>query len=116
MRWLGAALIFYAELSLLVALVWWPLAALNGPRSWVLAIALPVAVAALWGAYLSPKARRRLGPTPTLIARTLILASGGLLYAGLGAGIAMWLHLAAWGLGTAISIWWPVDREVRAAS
>ncbi|WP_062522643.1 DUF2568 domain-containing protein [Demequina silvatica] len=103
MRWFGATLVFLAELSLLFSLAWWPLAALDGPLSWALAVALPVAVAVFWGTFLSPKARRPLGRIPTIVARTLILLAALPLYAVLGAPILFGVHAVAVVAGTVIT-------------
>ncbi|WP_062386026.1 DUF2568 domain-containing protein [Demequina iriomotensis] len=109
MRWLGGGFVFLAELTLYAVLVWWPVAAIGGAVGWVLAIALPIAVGSLWFTFLSPKARRPLGSVPTLVARTLLLAAGSLLYASLGAGIMLWVHTAAWAIGTPIAVRWPIE-------
>ncbi|SEJ26395.1 DUF2568 domain-containing protein [Demequina mangrovi] len=109
MRWLGAGLVFLSELTLLTALAWWPVAAIGGALGWVLAVVAPVAVAAFWGVFLSPRARRPIGSVPTLVARMMLLTAGSLLYASLGAGIMLWIHTAAWAIGTPVSVAWPVD-------
>ncbi|WP_062463927.1 DUF2568 domain-containing protein [Demequina soli] len=108
MRWLGATLVFLAELSLLASMVWWPLAALDGPASWALAVVLPVAVATLWGVYLSPRASRPIAPAPTVVARTLLLLAALPLYADLGAWALVAAHALAVVVGTALSLWRPL--------
>ncbi|MDN4476946.1 DUF2568 domain-containing protein [Demequina sp. SYSU T00192] len=103
MRWFGASLVFLAELSLLLALAWWPLARFDGPLSWALAAALPIAVAVFWGTFLSPKARRPVGRIPTLVARTLILLAALPLYWVLGAPLLFGVHAAAVVVGTVLT-------------
>ncbi len=111
MAWVGGALIFYAEMSLLVALAWWPVASLGGPLGWALAVALPLTLAVVWGRNLSPRARAPLRPVPSAIVRTCLLAAGTLLYADLGAGVAMVLHTGAWVVGTPVALRWPLEPK-----
>ncbi len=50
-------------------------------------VALPVAVAVLWGLFLAPKARLPMPPAPTVVARMLLLFGGA---------VAAWL----------VGFWW----------
>lgn len=76
---------FAAELALLAALA---LAGANLTTTpvtrIVLAIALPLAVATLWGRWLAPRASRRLPPVPGLLAKLLIFTLTSVLLAVTG--------------------------------
>ncbi|WP_062308044.1 DUF2568 domain-containing protein [Demequina subtropica] len=109
MRWLGGGLIFLAELTMYAALAWWPVAAIGGILGWPLALLLPIVVGLLWFVSLSPKAPRPIGAMPTLVARTMLLAAGSLLYASIGATTMLWIHTAAWVVGTPIAVRWAVE-------
>src|SRR5260221_13884616 len=61
------ALRFACELAALVAVGWW-----GWTVSPALGIVLPLAVAAVWGAWIAPKARRRL-PDPLRLAIELVI-------------------------------------------
>jgi hypothetical protein len=68
----------------------------------VLAIAAPLAAAALWGAFVAPKARRHPGDPWRLLLEVVVFGAGTLAFAGAGVGwaaIALGvlgaLHLAA---------------------
>lgn len=111
MRWAGATLVFLTELSLLFALGWWCLVAFDDGAQWPFAIAVPAVVAAFWGWFLSPKARRPVGPVATLVARTLFLATASMIYAAVGAWVPFWLHSAALVLGTVVTTLAPLDLE-----
>ena len=58
---------FACELAALVAVAWW-----GWTVSPVLGIVLPLAVAVVWGAWIAPKARRRL-PDPLRLAIELVI-------------------------------------------
>lgn len=60
MKQLNLALKFLLELTALVALGIWGARVANGGAGVLLAIALPVSVAVLWGFLAAPKAPRRL--------------------------------------------------------
>ena len=68
------AVVFLAELCLLSVLAW--AGARLGTGAWavVLAIALPLAVAVLWGLLLAPRAARRLRHPARLIVKFILLA------------------------------------------
>ncbi|WP_062515853.1 DUF2568 domain-containing protein [Demequina gelatinilytica] len=109
MRWLGGGLVFIAELTMYAVLAWWPVAAIGGILGWALAFLLPIVVGLLWFVSLSPKAPRPIGTVATLVARTMLLAAGSLLYASIGATAMLWIHTAAWLVGTPIAQRWPVE-------
>ncbi len=56
MKRMGAALVFLAELGMLAGLALWGWQLVDGAWGIALAVALPTGAAALWAAYLSPKA------------------------------------------------------------
>jgi Protein of unknown function (DUF2568) len=60
MRPLNLALKFLLELAALAAFGLWGASVAGGATAVLLAIGLPVAVAALWGTFAAPRARRRL--------------------------------------------------------
>ena len=60
MKPLNLALKFLLELGALAAFGLWGAAVANGPAAVVLAVALPLGVAGLWGRFAAPRARRRL--------------------------------------------------------
>jgi hypothetical protein len=51
---------FLCELGMLVALVYWGFTAVDGALAWVLGLGAPTLAAAIWGTFVSPKARRPL--------------------------------------------------------
>ena len=66
-RSVGLALRFLCELAALVAVGWW-----GWTVSPVLVVVLPVVVAATWGAFIAPRARRRL-PDPWRLALEVVV-------------------------------------------
>jgi hypothetical protein len=60
MRQPNLMLKFLLELAALVAFALWGASVADGAAAVVLAIALPLVVAVLWGTFAAPKARRRL--------------------------------------------------------
>ncbi len=64
MKWLTLTVRFLCEVAAIVAFVWegWP----------VLGIVVGCAVAAFWGVYVAPKARRRLSDPLRLVAELVI--------------------------------------------
>lgn len=53
LHWLGAGLIFVAEVLTLLALAWWGFTAIHGPVQVLVGLGLPIAVALLWGTFLT---------------------------------------------------------------
>jgi hypothetical protein len=88
------ALRFLLELGALAAVGAWGLRAGEGPAGVALGVGLPLALAASWGAFVSPKAPRRL-PDPWRLAAELLafgLATAALAGVGrpaLAAGYAL---------------------------
>jgi Protein of unknown function (DUF2568) len=93
---------FCLELAMLAALAALGFAVADGVLQWLLAVALPLVAATLWGVYMSPKASRPLVADPQrLLAEgaffgaataALAIAGAGVLAAVLGALAAV--HLA----------------------
>jgi hypothetical protein len=98
----NAALRFVLELAALVGLAIWGWK--TGPTgiNVLLAIGAPAAAAALWGAFVAPKARRHPADPWRLLlevtvfgAGTLALAAAGLGTAAIVLGVAAAIHLLA---------------------
>ncbi len=87
MKTFGAGLVFLAELGMYAGytVLGWSLA--QGLLGIVLAVALPVAVAVMWGLFLAPKAMRPMPPAGTVVGRVVLLFGGA---------------VAAWAAG----FWW----------
>ncbi len=94
MKTFGAGLVFLAELGMYAgyAVLGWSLA--EGSLGIVLAVALPVTVAVMWGLLLAPKAMRSMPPSPTVIVRLLLL---------LGGAVAAWAA-GFWWLGLVVAV------------
>jgi hypothetical protein len=63
---------FLCELAMLAALAFWGFGAGEGVGAWVLGIGAPVLAAAVWGAFVAPKARWPV-PAPLRVAIELVL-------------------------------------------
>lgn len=76
-------LVFLAELAMLAVLAWSGarLGAPHLPAAIVLAICLPLVAAVLWGLWLAPRAKRRLGNPARLIIKLVLFAAAGALLA-----------------------------------
>jgi hypothetical protein len=87
MKTFGAGLVFLAELGMYAgySVLGWSLA--QGVLGVVLAVALPVTVAVVWGLFLAPKAMRPMPAAPTVVLRLVLLFGGA---------------VAAWAAG----FWW----------
>lgn len=94
MKTIGAGLVFLAELGMYVgyAVLGWSLA--GGALGVLLAVALPVTVAVMWGLFLSPKAMRSMPPAPTVVVRLTLMLGGAL-----GAWVA-----GFWWLGLVVAV------------
>jgi len=93
---------FLLELLALAGLALWGWR--TGPTgvSVVLAIAAPLAAAALWGSFVAPKAQRHPGDPWRLLLEAVVFGAGTLAFAGAGLGgvafalgVLAALHLAA---------------------
>lgn len=101
MRAANDGLRFTLELSALAAVAYWGWSEHGGVWRWVLVVAAPLAVAALWGKTIAPKAKRRVRDPWRLVVELLVF--GGAVAALLDAdqpvlaivlGSAVALHLA----------------------
>jgi len=72
-----------AELGALAALAWWGFAR-GGVLAVLSGILLPLAVAAVWGAFIGPRARRRLPDPPRLVLELLVFAAATAALAAVG--------------------------------
>jgi len=105
MRAAGLALRFVLELCLLGALAWWGFA-YDGSAAVRVALGVggPLAAAAVWGAFVAPRARVRVQPAVRLaVELALVLAATLALLAASGAELAL-----------AFAALWLVDRAVLA--
>jgi hypothetical protein len=63
---------FLCELAMLAALAFWGFGAAQGAGAWALGIGAPLLAAAVWGAFVAPKARWPV-PAPLRVAIELVL-------------------------------------------
>lgn len=89
-----AAVRFATELCLLGAAAVAGTRLVEGAAGWALAIVLAVAVGAVWGVAIAPKAGRRLADPARLVVEVVLFASIGILLAATG--------LPGWGIALAI--------------
>ena len=82
MKNLGKALVFLAELGMLAGLALWGFSLADGTAAWALAVAVPGAVAAFWGVFLSPRALKPLQPAivPIFLRLDLLLLGAAAAY------------------------------------
>lgn len=78
---------FALELALLAGVAWWGWHV----EGWLPAVALPIAFAAVWGTFLSPKARVPLARPPRLALELAVFALAALAWYGAGHG---WVAVA----------------------
>lgn len=107
LRGLNLGLRFLLELGALVALGWWGWGAADATLVRVaLAVAGPVLAAALWGAFVAPRARRRLPDPLRLVPELAVFGSGtAALWAG-GATTLAWAYGAAVVVSIALMFAW----------
>ena len=103
----AGAVRFAAELASLAALITWGVHGVGGALGWVLAIAAPALFAAVWGAFLAPRAPRRLHDPARLLAEVVLfgLAAIALFAADLPVLGAIYAVLAV--LGIVLVRWGP---------
>ena len=103
----AGAVRFLAELASLAALVTWGVHGVGGALGWVLGIAAPVLFAAVWGAFLAPRAPRRLHDPARLVAEVVLfgLAAIALFAADLPLAGAVYAVVAV--LGIVLVRWGP---------
>ena len=63
---------FLLELCALAALAYWGFRVSSGATQWVLGVGAPLAMAAMWGRFMSPKATHRLDDPARLMAEVAI--------------------------------------------
>ncbi len=85
---------FLLELCAVAAAGYWGFGIADGVLSWLLGLGAPILVIMLWGAFVAPKASRRLPDPPRLVLELWIFAAAsvGLAAAGepvLGASLAI---------------------------
>jgi hypothetical protein len=78
MRGANLVLRFLLELSALAAMVYWGFATASGATQWVLGLGAPLAVAVVWGLFVSPKRRFDL-PHPARFAIELVVFAAAVL-------------------------------------
>jgi hypothetical protein len=87
---------FACELAALVAVGWW-----GWTVTPVLGVALPLLVAVVWGAWIAPKARRRLADPVRLVLELVIFAGATASFVAVGQWVVGILFAVA-AVGTAI--------------
>ena len=85
---------FLLELCAVAAAGYWGFGIAGGVLAWLLGLAAPILIIMLWGAFVAPKASRRLPDPPRLVLELWIFAAAsvGLAAAGsplLGAALAI---------------------------
>jgi hypothetical protein len=66
---------FLLELSALAAVAYWGWTQHGGVLRWVLVVAAPLAIAAVWGRWLAPKAKPRVHDPWRLVVELLVFGS-----------------------------------------
>lgn len=66
---------FFLELSALAAVAYWGWSEHGGVWRWVLVVAAPLAIALVWGQWVAPKARVRVGDPWKLLLEVLVFGS-----------------------------------------
>jgi Protein of unknown function (DUF2568) len=114
MRYANDGLRFFLELAALTSLAYWGFAEHDGVLQWLLGLGTPLLAAAVWGAFVGPKASR---PTTDPVRLVLELAVFG------GGVAALWAadaHTLAFGFGVLVvlhlSFTFLLDQRPAAAS
>jgi hypothetical protein len=82
---------FVVELGALAAAAYWGWEATSSAGRWYLAVLAPALVIAVWGLFISPKARIRVSKQASLAIELVLL---GLVAVGLAAAGPVWLGIA----------------------
>jgi hypothetical protein len=84
MRYANDGLRFLLELSALAALAYWGFEEFGGAAQWLLGLGAPLVAAAVWGAFVAPKASRPTVDPVRLLLELAVFGSGvvALLLAG----------------------------------
>jgi hypothetical protein len=80
------ALRFFLELSALAAVAYWGWTEPDGALRWVLVVAAPLAVAAVWGRWMAPRSPKRVGDPWRLVIELLVFGSAAAALARAGQG------------------------------
>jgi Protein of unknown function (DUF2568) len=99
---------FACELAALVAVAWW-----GWTVSPVLGVAFPLLVAVVWGAWIAPKARRRLPDPGRLGLEALVFAAATASFAGVGEPVVAAVFAAASCVTALLVPKWPEPVEQR---
>jgi hypothetical protein len=78
MRGANLVLRFLLELSALTATAYWGFATASGATQWVLGLGAPLAVAVVWGLFVSPRARIELARPARFAIELLVWAAAAL--------------------------------------
>lgn len=107
LKGLNLLLAFALELAMLAAFSYFGFQSTHVPMfRWLLAVALPLAVAAFWGAFLAPKAAHRLSVLPgMLVSHALFLLAALALYGSGQPILAVAIAVAAVIHGALASLW-----------
>jgi hypothetical protein len=98
---------FVLELCMLGAFAYWGAHAGGSTAADVgLAIAAPLAAAAVWGRYAAPRSPRRLRRAPRVALESCVFALAALALAGAGAPVAAAVFAAAVALDTVLLLRW----------
>jgi len=111
-KFMNLGLRFLLEIANLAIFMVWGWRTGSGPLlKWLLAIALPLAAAAAWGALLAPKAPRRLrGASFVLVEVAIFALAGWALYALAGAGAAL-VYIGIYALHRLLFTIWRQDAQ-----
>jgi Protein of unknown function (DUF2568) len=82
---------FVVELGGLAAAAYWGWEATSGPGRWYLAVAAPAAFIAVWGLFISPRARSQVSKHVALAIELVLL---GVVAIGLAVAGPAWLGIA----------------------
>jgi Protein of unknown function (DUF2568) len=101
MRAANDGLRFVLELSALAAVAYWGWSEHGGVWRWVLVVAAPLSIALLWGRWVAPKAKARVGDPWKLLLELGVFGSAVAALAdadqpalAIGMGVATLVHLA----------------------
>jgi hypothetical protein len=75
---------FLLELSALAAVAYWGWSEHGGVWRWVLVVAAPLAIALLWGRFVAPKAKVRVGDPSKLLLEVLVFGGAAVALADAG--------------------------------
>ena len=92
-----------AELGALAAMALWPFAAFGNAVAIAVAVASVTAVVALWGAFVAPKATRRLADPARLLLELAIFAAATVAFAAAWATVAA-IAYAVLAVGSALLV------------